>query len=607
MTSAKRDLSVSHMASTIESIGSLRRGSQDNDMPDEPLNVDIMLAMLEANKPADQLRLGTNPTILKMLETQQAIEGPESVVLSELVTKFNRKKKAQERVLMVTQLAVYNLVHGKWNNVQRRIPIQTLSGLTLSKVTDEFVLHVKDDYDYHYKTPRRADIVHCIALRYQTIMGEELQAQVADDVTSAVMTKVQMQKQTAASKASTHAAPSIFTQKIRALVSKKKIRWQKDGYDLDLTYITGRIIAMGFPSEDLEGLYRNAYQEVYRFFESRHKGCYRIYNLCSERKYEASKFHNRVRCFPFDDHNPPPLRSMVDFCTDAAEFLDEASDNVIAVHCKAGKGRTGVMLAAYMVWSGLFPSATNALTFFGNERTHDGKGVTIPSQRRFVSYFERLLREYIGPERPFDYSGSSLILRRVRLSHVPVHSDHGCALYFKVFSMQREGALVYDSRASNPAKSVPLGQGPIELQCEAPLQGEVKFVFYDAGSHAGATKQKIFHFWLQTTFVGDYTCLPKGELDKARKDKKNKKFPSDFQVEVWFDHDEYIMQQEPSQLNKENQEKFSKTNAVEIVKRMNDLANENKNKNHTLERASARINELEKELEHMRNSTQESI
>ena len=49
---------------------------------------------------------------------------------------------------------------------------------------------------------------------------------------------------------------------VKALVSKKKNRFCFDGFDLDLTYITTRIIAMGMPSSKLEGLYRNPMEEV---------------------------------------------------------------------------------------------------------------------------------------------------------------------------------------------------------------------------------------------------------------------------------------------------------------------------------------------------------
>jgi hypothetical protein len=85
---------------------------------------------------------------------------------------------------------------------------------------------------------------------------------------------------------------------VKALVSKKKNRFCFDGFDLDLTYITTRIIAMGFPSTSIEGLYRNPLEEVQRFFNTRHPSHYKVYNLCEEKTYSKDLFYKQGY-FPF--------------------------------------------------------------------------------------------------------------------------------------------------------------------------------------------------------------------------------------------------------------------------------------------------------------------
>lgn len=126
------------------------------------------------------------------------------------------------------------------------------------------------------------------------------------------------------------------------LVSQNKRRYKDELFDLDLTYITDDIIAMGFPAGDassgllgrVEGFYRNNVQDVLAFLESKHSGRYKIYNLCSERGYDAELFDGVVASFPFDDHNCPPLRLLPTFCASAKSWLSQGMDNVVVVHCK---------------------------------------------------------------------------------------------------------------------------------------------------------------------------------------------------------------------------------------------------------------------------------
>ncbi|GAA5846662.1 hypothetical protein JCM3766R1_005800 [Sporobolomyces carnicolor] len=155
---------------------------------------------------------------------------------------------------------------------------------------------------------------------------------------------------------------------IRGIVSGKKARYQEEGFDLDLVNVTERMIIMGYPAAGLASLYRNKRSDVLKFLEP-FAPHYRIFNLCPlyENSYDANAIvhenvkreegNSAVERYPWPDHHPPPL-SMFRIMVAGAKRWYEADDkNVIVIHCKAGKGRSGTFAISILMSLPGLPSA----------------------------------------------------------------------------------------------------------------------------------------------------------------------------------------------------------------------------------------------------------
>ena len=315
---------------------------------------------------------------------------------------------------------------------------------------------------------------------------------------------------------------------VKSLVSKKKNRFCYDGFDLDLTYITTRIIAMGMPSSNLEGLYRNPMEEVQKFLNTRHNEHYKVYNLCEERGYPKNSFYKQ-EVYPFKDHEAPPLNLMKSFCEDAKSFLDEDEKNIVAIHCKAGKGRTGTMICCLLLYMKIFETANECLQYYGMMRAENGKGVTIPSQIRYVNYFEKILKSNM--QHPIIFIKKCI--KKIRMFTLP--KFHGN--YTPFFKIENNDNIYNSEKKKTEFKKEDLN-AVVDFDIEKGfiVSGDVRVIFY---RNKLITKQKenIFKFWFNTNFIPNDCNIyqfKKNEIDKACKDKECKYYSPAFLIEIHF-------------------------------------------------------------------------
>lgn len=245
---------------------------------------------------------------------------------------------------------------------------------------------------------------------------------------------------------------------LQTLVSTNKRRFQdKDsGLDLDLSYICDRLIAMAVPGVH-GAIYRNDIKEVARFFAMRHYASFCVVSLVEnfEEKfngnYDPALLYGQVQRIPFHDHSAPALKVLVEFCEKATAFLNVSSSNVLAVHCRGGKGRTGTFCSALMRWVNLYSNTHDSKQYYARRRTLSRKtgaemlviggeggeeeeteslqGVDAPSQHTILRYLDVYMKSRVNIFAP-----PQVLLSTVTMRTLALYSRGGCRISLIVFS-----------------------------------------------------------------------------------------------------------------------------------------------------------------------------
>ncbi len=182
---------------------------------------------------------------------------------------------------------------------------------------------------------------------------------------------------------------------IRSILPGGKHRLMSENKSLDISKITPRMYAMSYPSENFfESMYHNDQDDIAEYLNKNHPNKYLIFNLSGIPYNDKGKFNNSVKDYYWPDHKAPPLYDIFDIIHEANSFLKKDKDNVICVHCLAGKGRTGTICCSLLIYGKLCANSDDANNYFSLQRFKKlNKGVQEPSQVRYIKYLDRLIQK----------------------------------------------------------------------------------------------------------------------------------------------------------------------------------------------------------------------
>ncbi|KAL4635640.1 tensin-1-like [Arapaima gigas] len=301
------------------------------------------------------------------------------------------------------------------------------------------------------------------------------------------------------------------------------IQIPEESSTVDLLYITERIISVSFPGGADEQIHREGLREVAGMLRSKHGTHYLLFNL-SEKRFDINQLNPKVLDFGWPDHHAPALDKICSICKAMDTWLNMDSHNVVVLHNKGNRGRTGVVVAAFMHYSNISACADQALDRFAMKRFYEDKALPVsqPSQKRYVQYFGGLLLGHIK------INNKPLFLHHVIMHGIPnFESKEGCRPFLKIYQAMQP---VYTSGIYNV-------QGDSEtticitIEPGLMLKGDVLLKCYHKRFH-GPARDVIFRVQFHTCAVHDLGIVfSKEDLDETFRDER---FPEYGRVEFVF-------------------------------------------------------------------------
>lgn len=175
------------------------------------------------------------------------------------------------------------------------------------------------------------------------------------------------------------------------------------GIPLDMSYITDTILVCSCPTTSFKSsFFHNTLSDLVHYLEIHHMDQWHIWNLRAELNdaYDVDDplLRHKVTYTPWIDHQSPTFSQLEETIDQICEYLDNSSNGIAVIHCKHGKGRSGLLTIGVLMKKFKYGfDEANKLFTIKRMRPGFGEGVSILSQRRFARYIELSLRTKYEP------------------------------------------------------------------------------------------------------------------------------------------------------------------------------------------------------------------
>ncbi|XP_078249081.1 auxilin isoform X12 [Pogona vitticeps] len=301
--------------------------------------------------------------------------------------------------------------------------------------------------------------------------------------------------------------------------------------ELDISYITSRIIVMSFPGEGVELGFRNHIDDVRTFLDSRHPDHYTVFNL-SPKSYRTTRFHNRVSECSWPVRQAPSLHNLYAVCKNMHNWLQQNPKNVCVIHCMVsqadGRVASAVLVSAMFCFCHLFSNPAPAIQLLNSKRP----GIVLwPSHRRYIGYICDL-----AADKPIQPHCKPLTIKSILLSPVPCFNKqrNGCRPFCDI--LIGETRIFTTSQEYERMKEFRVQEGKVIIPLGVTVHGDVVVSIYHMRSTIGGrlqakmTNTQIFQIQFHTGFIALGTTLlkfTKPELDACDSPEK---YPQLFHV-----------------------------------------------------------------------------